>query len=231
MKKCNKCLNNKNIEDFYKDNRRIGGLRPVCKECTKCNTKDFKSKNYEKYKEIERKSKQKWFLKNKEKIDLKHKEWKDKNPDYYKKYAQEVRLKNPDKHRESNRRFYIKNKIKMIARGKEYYSKNKDILIFKAIQYAKKNSTAVNFRNSKRHARKLNAVPKWLTKFDLDYIKSIYIQSKELEKIDGIKRHVDHIIPLQGKNICGLHVPWNLQILTATENTSKGNRMEEVLIG
>ncbi len=70
-----------------------------------------------------------------------------------------------------------------------------------------------------------NATPSWLTKFDHDYIKHIYVQDKELEKLDGTPRHVDHIIPLQGKTVCGLHVPWNLQILTAIENTSKGNRI------
>lgn len=73
-------------------------------------------------------------------------------------------------------------------------------------------------------AKKLQATPHWLTKKDHDRIKHIYWMADLITKITGEQHHVDHITPLQGENVCGLHVPENLQILTATENLSKGNK-------
>ena len=61
---------------------------------------------------------------------------------------------------------------------------------------------------------------------DLEKIEWFYREAKRLFKETGIPHHVDHIIPLQGKYVSGLHVPTNLQILTASENSTKGNRFE-----
>ena len=69
-------------------------------------------------------------------------------------------------------------------------------------------------RNAKRKASKLNASPIWA---DLDKIKLIY-------KLRPDSYHVDHILPLQGKLVCGLHVENNLQYLLAKDNLSKGNK-------
>lgn len=78
-----------------------------------------------------------------------------------------------------------------------------------------------------RRASKLNATPNWLSEFDLDYIKSLYVQAHELSNLGEENYHVDHIIPLRGKSVRGLHVPWNLQILEAVENIKKNNKVLE----
>jgi 5-methylcytosine-specific restriction endonuclease McrA len=71
-------------------------------------------------------------------------------------------------------------------------------------------------KSASRRATKLNATPIWVNR---NQLKQVYEDCPE-------NYHVDHIIPLQGKNVCGLHVPWNLQYLTPKQNLSKGNRLE-----
>ena len=90
-------------------------------------------------------------------------------------------------------------------------------------KYFKEHKAEQNARNKKRRLAKINRTPKWLCKNDYEEILDKYILASELEKQDGIKRHVDHIIPIQGKYVSGLHVPTNLQVITQKENLSKSN--------
>ena len=99
-------------------------------------------------------------------------------------------------------------------------------------EWQKNNKGAKNSTQAKRRASKKNATPAWLTEEQHDDIKAMYVQAKKFEKLCNISYHVDHIVPLSGKDVCGLHVPWNLQILTASANISKGNsNHEEALRG
>lgn len=90
----------------------------------------------------------------------------------------------------------------------------------KSLEHAKKMN---NLNARKREYIMENASPRWA---DRKAIRAIYNKARALEKRDGIKRHVDHIIPVRHKLVCGLHVENNLQILTARENLKKHNRFE-----
>lgn len=81
-----------------------------------------------------------------------------------------------------------------------------------------------NARNANRRAHKLQATPKWMTKADFAEIEEWYQIAKDLQWLSEEKLHVDHSIPLQGKDVCGLHIAANLQILPASENIRKGNK-------
>ena len=81
--------------------------------------------------------------------------------------------------------------------------------------YKKRYPYKIFANTRKRQINKLKAIPLWA---DLNGINDIYQEAR----YQGL--HVDHIIPLQGRNVCGLHWEWNLQLLTPFENCSKGNR-------
>ena len=71
-----------------------------------------------------------------------------------------------------------------------------------------------------------NAVPNWLTAKHKKEIRAIYLHAADCRVTTGEEYHVDHIIPLKGDVVCGLHVPWNLQVLPADVNISKSNKWE-----
>lgn len=74
-------------------------------------------------------------------------------------------------------------------------------------------------------ARRRAAAPPWLTEEHLNEIRSFYSAAEMMTKAFGVKYEVDHVHPTGGKSLCGLHVPWNLQILTRRENRSKGGKL------
>lgn len=87
-------------------------------------------------------------------------------------------------------------------------------------QWSKNNSHKIAQYASIRRAAKLKAMPKWT---DTAALQTFYAEAKRLTKETGIPHAVDHVVPLRGKTVCGLHVPANLQILTKSENSKKNN--------
>jgi len=127
-----------------------------------------------------------------------------------------------------NKAYYENNKDRITATKKVYYENNSEECKARCKKYVKTHPDKYAANAAKRHAQKLQATPGWLTKEQHAEIQEFYTLAQELAWLNQDVQifHVDHIIPLQGENVCGLHVPWNLQLLTAKENRSKGNRYE-----
>jgi len=148
------------------------------------------------------------------------------------------RIENPDKYEE-----FKKKRVKKWNSDEEY--RLKQLQIFKendqkryanpeyvekrrlqGKEWFKNNAGIAKAKRARRRAAELNATPDWLTAIHKAQITEYYEVATALETQTGIKHHVDHIIPLKAKIASGLHVPWNLQVLTATENLRKHNSYE-----
>jgi len=82
-----------------------------------------------------------------------------------------------------------------------------------------------NAISARYRAASLQATPPWLTADDHGMMLCLYDNAVSLSEAAGIKFDVDHIVPLNGETVCGLHVPWNLRVIAASKNRSKGNAL------
>ena len=201
-----------------------------------------------KNKKNHRASNKKYYLNNRERINQKNIIYYLKNKDKRKEVSKLYRLNNKEKLREKNKLYYLKNKKKYNEINRLHYLNNKDKIKEYRLknknktkkynaeyrinnkdkikeyrlknkerrkQYLLNNRHLVKALDAKRRATKLRATPKFA---NLNKIKEIY---KNCPK----GYHVDHIIPLNSKLVCGLHVEWNLQYLTPSANLSKSNKL------
>lgn len=99
------------------------------------------------------------------------------------------------------------------AQIRAHYHKNRDEIIKKRKLPEKR--AQKHHSNRLRELSKINATPSWV---DLEALKKIYMNRP-------FNMEIDHIIPLRGKEVCGLHVPWNLQYLTPEQNRKKSNKI------
>jgi 5-methylcytosine-specific restriction endonuclease McrA len=123
------------------------------------------------------------------------------------------------------------------AAGKRYYEKNRQAVIARAAarpveekrrlqaEYKGRNVDVVRADTSVRKRRHREATPKWLTPAERLQMRDLYVQARKMTELTRERYVVDHIVPLRGEEVCGLHVPWNLRVITQEENLKKSNKL------
>jgi hypothetical protein len=192
---------------------------------------------------------------NRERNRQRAKEWRAKNPGYAKRvdpekrreYHAKWRAKNPDYCRERNRAYWHANRDKLREASKAWRARNAEQLAAaQREKYLARREQAENVEKDRARAKQhyqshkgyyfaksqarrgvqRKAIPRWLDDQQWSEIEKIYSECSRRTEATGVKHEVDHIVPLRGDGVSGLHVPWNLQILTAEENRAKGAKHE-----
>jgi 5-methylcytosine-specific restriction endonuclease McrA len=153
-------------------------------------------------------------------IECLKEEWKqsaEKRSDYFSAYNQREEVK------DAKNSWYIKNRDRVIqaanttpAHIKREYRR----------AWNERNKAKVLLNTSIRRRRHREATPAWLTAKQKAEIRHIYEIAITMTKTTGEQYVVDHIVPLRSEVVCGLHVPWNLRVITQEENSKKSNRLE-----
>jgi hypothetical protein len=199
MKTCKSCQVEQSFDNFYPKGKYY---YPHCKECHIANSK----KRYEA---------------NREKISQQQKVRYQNTKDEKAKYNKEYREANIEQIQIQKAAYREANREKLKEKQRAFKEANPDY----QKRYEQTNADKMRAKTAKRRALKLQATPLWLSTTQEQEIENVYRQSMQLECQTGVPYHVDHIVPLQGVNVCGLHVPWNLRVIPAKENLSKSNKL------
>lgn len=150
--------------------------------------------------------------------------WNKANPDKFMKSLKKYRATHPDRISEQGRSWRAKNPDRVKANNARWQSANWEKFLSISSGWKRRNRAHVNAKSTERRLMQAQRTPPWLTDEHRADIQKFYDLAAELTKAYGSPWHVDHIVPLRGRIVSGLHVPWNLQILPASDNVRKGNR-------
>jgi hypothetical protein len=209
----------------------LDGLRRVsgaCVECSKAHLRKSRASDPERTRAQYRKDRLKamadpakaqkkrdqdveYRAKNREKCAEIIKAWSAKNPEKVREYARKTKLKNAETLRMAGIRYRLENPEKRKQTTRNWRQNNKHL---------------VAAAQQRRHAAELKRTPGWLSDDEHWVMQQAYEIAAVRTKLFGFSWHVDHIIPLQGRRVSGLHVPLNLQVIPGVENMRKLNKFE-----
>jgi 5-methylcytosine-specific restriction endonuclease McrA len=140
----------------------------------------------------------------------------EKRAEYFKQYNQREEIKD-QKHE-----WYQKNKSKVIAAAQ---TRPAEQLRAYRNAWKENNKTQVRADTKARRRKHRDATPKWLSRKQKSEIRQLYQIAITMTQTTGEQYVVDHIVPLRADTVCGLHVPWNLRVITQEENLKKSNKL------
>lgn len=148
------------------------------------------------------------YINNSEEYKDRSKKWMEDNPEAYQNRISEY-LAKPEVQKRAR------------ARTKEWVAANPERKRQQDREFTEKNRGRVTSYKGRYRAARRNATPPWLTPEHMEEIRKVYDEARRLSLETGIPYEVDHIVPLSGKIVSGLHVPWNLRAIPKTENNRR----------
>lgn len=179
---------------------------------------------------------QAWYQANKEKVKQRSRDWSSANKEHKASVDKAYRAankercaakaadwvaRNPEKRKAIYTRYRVEKLDKARANEAAYRDRNREICNERIREWKSRNPHKLTHYFHKRRAAELQATPPWA---DFDAIEAVYADAQCIQAATGIAQHVDHIVPLISKLVCGLHCEANLRPIPASENTKKNNR-------
>lgn len=217
MKTCSKCEQFLPATAFTPSPKVKSGLFSWCKECCAQKARERRSAN----REHDRNISKAWTSANRDRINAQRRARRAANPGATKAERKASYEKYRERENATAREYKRRHKERLTALQYEKYWEDPGAARARLRAYRRKNPTAARAWRMARIAAGKNATPKWA---DQDAIKQAYEAADLLMQVTGEWYEVDHIVPLQNKLVCGLHVDFNLQILTRSENRRKSNK-------
>ena len=209
MKTCIKCGVSKTLDQFGRHKQKTDGLRAYCKPCNNAEARA-------------------WTAANPEKSNAQARRWAAENSER----SRAIKAASYDRHRDrySTERAvaYREDPVSRIAKVTEWARNNHERANANKTRWRLANPGKVRAASARRNADRVRATPSWLSAIQLAQIEEFYEIAAARTIQLGEIHHVDHIHPLRGRTFNGLHVAWNLQVLTAEENLRKGAQLKEV---
>lgn len=145
------------------------------------------------------------------------------NSELYKSRSAEWNAKNPDSYKIRKETYFSREDVKIASRERtrKWSSENRDRKYQIDLEFKKKNRALVTSYKAKYRAARRMATPPWLSEEQNQQIRAVYEEARRLSLETGIPHEVDHIVPLAGRIVSGLHVPWNLRAIPKVENNRR----------